>query len=34
MIAYYEQGEKPVPRTVALATRALEMADPDSEQAA
>lgn len=31
MVAYYEQGEKPIPRTVALATRALEM---DSEQAA
>ncbi len=26
MVAYYEQGNKPVPRTVALATRALEMA--------
>lgn len=25
MVAYYEQGDKPVPRTVALATRALEM---------
>ena len=25
MVAYYEQGEKPVPRTVALATRALEV---------
>lgn len=34
MVAYYEQGEKPIPRTVALATRALEMADLDSEQAA
>ncbi len=34
MVAYYEQGEKPIPRTVALATRALEMAGPDSEQAA
>jgi hypothetical protein len=31
MVAYYEQGEKPIPRTVALATRALEI---DSEQAA
>lgn len=31
MVAYYEQGEKPIPRTVALATRALEMG---SEQAA
>jgi DNA-binding transcriptional regulator YiaG len=31
MVAYYEQGEKPIPRTVALATRALET---DSEQAA
>lgn len=26
MIAYYEQGEKPIPRVVALATRALELA--------
>ena len=34
MVAYYEQGEKPIPRTVTLATRALEMADLDSEQAA
>jgi DNA-binding XRE family transcriptional regulator len=25
MIAYYEQGKKPIPRVVALATRALEM---------
>ena len=25
MVAYYEQGEKPIPRVVALATRALEM---------
>jgi DNA-binding transcriptional regulator YiaG len=25
MVAYYEQGEKPVPRVVALAARALEM---------
>ena len=33
-VAYYEQGEKPIPRTVALATRALEMADPDSDRAA
>lgn len=24
MVAYYEQGEKPIPRVVALATRALE----------
>jgi DNA-binding transcriptional regulator YiaG len=24
MVAYYEQGEKPIPRIVALATRALE----------
>lgn len=34
MVAYYEQGEKPIPRTVALATRALEMADHVSERAA
>ncbi len=34
MVAYYERGEKPVPRTVTLATRALEMAGLDSEQAA
>ena len=34
IVAYYEQGEKPIPRTVALATRALELADLDSEQAA
>ena len=34
IIAYYEQGEKPIPRTVTLATRALEMADLASEQAA
>ena len=27
MVAYYEQGEKPIPRTVALATRALDMAE-------
>ena len=27
MVAYYEQGDKPVPRTVALATRALEMVE-------
>ncbi|MBM3635719.1 MAG: DUF2442 domain-containing protein [Alphaproteobacteria bacterium] len=26
MVAYYEQGEKPIPRVVALATRALELA--------
>ncbi len=26
MIAYYEQGEKPIPRTVALATRGLDAA--------
>jgi DNA-binding transcriptional regulator YiaG len=26
MVAYYEQGEKPIPRVVALATRALERA--------
>lgn len=25
MIAYYEEGERPIPRVVALATRALEM---------
>ena len=25
MVAYYEKGEKPIPRTVALATKALEM---------
>jgi DNA-binding transcriptional regulator YiaG len=25
MIAYYEQGKKPIPRVVALATRALEL---------
>ena len=25
MVAYYEQGEKPIPRVVALAARALEM---------
>ncbi len=31
MVAYYEQGEKPIPRTVALATRALDM---NSEHAA
>jgi len=34
MVAYYEQGEKPIPRTVTLATRALEMADLASERAA
>ena len=26
MVAYYEQGEKPIPKVVALATRALEAA--------
>jgi DNA-binding transcriptional regulator YiaG len=26
MVAYYEQGEKPIPRVVALATRGLEQA--------
>jgi len=26
MVAYYEQGKKPIPRIVALATRALELA--------
>lgn len=26
MVAYYEQGKKPIPRVVALATRALEFA--------
>ena len=25
MVAYYDRGEKPIPRTVALATKALEM---------
>lgn len=34
MVAYYEQGERLIPRTVALATRALEMADLTSERAA
>ena len=34
MVAYYEQGEKPIPRTVAFATRELEVADLDSGQAA
>ena len=34
MVAYYEQGEKPIPRTVALAARALETANPDSDRAA
>ena len=34
MVAYYEQGEKPIPRTVTLATRALETADLDSERVA
>jgi DNA-binding XRE family transcriptional regulator len=27
MVAYYEQGERPIPRLVALATRALEAAE-------
>jgi hypothetical protein len=27
MVAYYEQGERPIPRVVALATRALEAAE-------
>lgn len=27
MVAYYEQGAKPIPRTVALATKALEPAN-------
>jgi len=27
MVAYYDQGEKPIPRVVALATRALETSD-------
>jgi DNA-binding XRE family transcriptional regulator len=26
MVAYYEKGERPIPRVVALATKALEMA--------
>lgn len=26
MVAYYEEGKKPIPRVVALATRALELA--------
>jgi hypothetical protein len=26
MVAYYEQGKKPIPRVVALATKALELA--------
>ena len=26
MVSYYEQGKKPIPRVVALATRALELA--------
>ena len=26
MVAYYEQGKKPIPRVVALATRALDLA--------
>jgi antirestriction protein ArdC len=26
MVAYYEKGDRPIPRVVALATRALEMA--------
>jgi hypothetical protein len=29
MVAYYEQGKKPIPRVVALATRALEL-EPDA----
>jgi hypothetical protein len=28
MVAYYDQGNKPIPRVVALATRALEGAEP------
>lgn len=28
MVAYYEKGDRPIPRVVALATRALEMAPP------
>jgi DNA-binding transcriptional regulator YiaG len=28
MVAYYEQGAKPIPRVVALATRALDSAPP------
>ena len=27
MIAYYEKGDRPIPRVVALATRALEAAE-------
>ena len=27
MVAYYEKGERPIPRVVALATRALEAAE-------
>ena len=27
MVAYYDQGDKPIPRVVALATRALEAAE-------
>jgi predicted transcriptional regulator len=27
MIAYYEKGERPIPRVVALATRGLEAAE-------
>ena len=27
MVAYYDKGEKPIPRTVALATKALEMGE-------
>ena len=27
MVAYYDKGEKPIPRTVALATKALELGD-------
>ena len=26
MVAYYDQGDKPIPKVVALATRALEAA--------
>lgn len=26
MVAYYEKGQRPIPRVVALATRALDMA--------
>ncbi|MGH7113479.1 MAG: helix-turn-helix domain-containing protein [Stellaceae bacterium] len=27
MVAYYEKGDRPIPRVVALATRALEVAE-------